>query len=308
MRANTWKFSSAIRRDGGGLLRPSACLRPSRRRRLALSEASTVQRFERLCRARRDSPRYHSSHSRETSRRTRGFAVIGEAAGAVSVEAGRLGFYWAEILGHMSKGKDFRPSQARFRRRRADALRAEAAQLARLRRRPRQRLRRPADGRRAAARLAAAGHGPDGRRRRQMVQGRQGLRLRRTGRRPGRRVPARQCAACLRARERARGRQAARDRRRRRQGRAGDARGRGRHRRRRRASAAALVSATAPAPAAPRRARSVDRGRGHRQGQVVRRRQGLRLRGERRRRQGRVRAYLGARTRRAFPIWPKASR
>ena len=38
-----------------------------------------------------------------------------------------------------------------------------------------------------------------GRRGREMVQGRQGLRLRRAGQRPGRRVPARQCAAGRRA-------------------------------------------------------------------------------------------------------------
>ena len=46
---------------------------------------------------------------------------------------------------------------------------------------------------------------------------------------------------------------------------------------------------------APRRARPVDRGRRDRHGQVVRRHQGLRLRGQRRRRQGRVRAHLDPR-------------
>ncbi len=59
--------------------------------------------------------------------------------------------------------------------------------------------------------------------------------------------------------------------------------------------AAAWVRRPRRAASAPRRARSVHRGLGQRPGQVVRRRQGFRLRGERRRRQGRVRAYLRAR-------------
>ena len=56
------------------------------------------------------------------------------------------------------------------------------------------------------------------------------------------------------------------------------------------------------AAAAPRRAGSVDRRGARRQGQVVRRHQGLRLRRQRRRRQGRVRPHLDSRARRAFPV------
>ena len=81
----------------------------------------------------------------------------------------------------------------------------EAPPVARLRRRPRRRLSAAARWAPAPSRRRLERSG--GRRGRQMVQGRQGLRLRRVGRRPGRRLSARQCAACAGSRFGAAGRE-----------------------------------------------------------------------------------------------------
>ena len=200
----------------------------------------------------------------------------------------------------MSKGKDFQaPRKRGFDDDGPMPYESRPRPARALRRRPGRRLWRPADGRtirRRSTRRAA------GRRRRQMVQGGQGLRIRRAGGRRGRRVPARQRPACGGPRHRSCGREIARPGRGRRQGRAGHARDRSRHGGHCRAPAKAIVRRVPrwAAAAAPRRAGSVDRGLGHRQGQMVRRRQGIRLRRQRGRRQGRVRPYLRPRPGRHF--------
>ena len=148
----------------------------------------------------------------------------------------------------MSKGKDFRAP--------ASAVSTTTGRCPtsrkRGRRAPLAASPRAASARRRWAAVARAGGRSADRRGRQMVQGGQGLWLRRIGERPRRRVSARQRLARLGPRFCPGRCQTQGDRRRRRQGRSGHAGPRGRRRRHRRTPAALVQPSGARAAAAPR--------------------------------------------------------